>query len=349
MKLLNLTAILMFFLFLVTSCTKDEKPKITSLEVEVTSNKILSDGVDNAVISVLDQNGINVTKLVTLYFNDKVSASSTFKSTLPGTFEIYALYDTLKSNVASIEVIEDAGLLFRKNVLLEQYTGTWCGWCPRAIGQIESLQSSDNQIVHVALHLSDAMTYFQNSALFQSFGFTGVPTVHADRKTQWNGDSYVISSMHSPSRAGIALEVSGDQLQVAVIVRARFGNAFKDGLKLSVYMVHDSLVANQSNFYNDDPSSEYYQKGKEMTGFIHRNVMTKSGLDMFGESIPANSVDVGSTYSKTVYISGFRCDDIRQVKVVAFLTYSGGPKNGQVVNSLIARVGQNKGFETVDK
>jgi thiol-disulfide isomerase/thioredoxin len=349
MKLLNLTAILMFFLFLVTSCTKDENPRITSLEVEVTSNKILSDGVDNAVISVLDQNGINVTKLVTLYLNDKVSASTTFKSSLPGTFEIYALYDTIKSNVASIEVIEDTGLLFSKNVLLEQYTGTWCGWCPRAIGQIESIQNSDNRVIHVALHLSDAMAYFQNSALFQSFGFTGVPTVHADRKIQWNGDSYLINSMHSPTRAGIALEVSGDQLQVTAIVRARFGNAFKDGLKLSVFMVHDSLIANQSNFYNTDPASAYYQKGEVMTGFIHRNVMTKSGLDMFGETIPANSVDVGSTYTKTVYFTSFRCDDIRHVKVIVFLTYSGGAKKRQVLNSLIARVGENKGFETADK
>lgn len=350
MKLKNLDTVLLFSLLLTCSCSKDhDKIVITSLEVQISSNKILGDGIDNTVISVLDQTSKDVSNLVKLYINDQVSPATSFKSLNPGIFDIYAAYDTIKSNIVSVEVVEDAGLLFQKNVLLEQYTGTWCGWCPRAIGQIESIQSTDNKIVHVALHLSDGMTYFQNSTLFKSFGFLGVPTVHADRKIQWEGDGYVIGSMHAPSRAGIALEVSGDSSQITAVAKARFGNSFKDGLKLSVYLVHDSLIANQKNFYNDDPGSKYYQKGDEMPDFVHRNVMIKSGMDMFGEAIPAESVEVGSTYSKTVVMTSFRCNDIKHIKVVSFLTYAAGANKGQVLNSVIARAGENKVFETVGK
>jgi thiol-disulfide isomerase/thioredoxin len=247
------------------------------------------------------------------------------------------------------EVVADAGLKFQKPVLLEQYTGTWCGWCPRAIANIESIQTTDNNIVHIALHLSDGMSYFQNITLFQSFGFQGIPTVHADRQTVWQGESYILTNLHTPSRAGLALEVSGNATEINAKVKAKFGNSFVDGLKISVYMVHDSLVSTQTNYYNTDPTSKFYQKGDVISGFFHRNVMIMTGLDMFGETVPKDSVEIGSTFSKSVTFRSFRCDNIKNIKIIAFLTNSTGLKKGQVVNCIIARVGEKKGFAVVTR
>jgi hypothetical protein len=188
------------------------------------------------------------------------------------------------------------------------------------------------------------MTYNLNSSLFQSFGFTGIPTVHADRNIIWQGDVSEITKLHSPSRIGISMEVTGNALSISANVNAKFGYDFTEELKLSVYLMHDSLIANQTNYYNTDPTSPFYLAGSSMVNFVHRNVMLKSGTDMFGDLIPASSVDIGSIYSKKIDFTDFDCKDIRKMVVVSFITYGNGPWTGQVLNTSKARVGQTLDF-----
>jgi thiol-disulfide isomerase/thioredoxin len=235
-------------------------------------------------------------------------------------------------------------LLFEKNVLLEQYTGTWCGYCPRAVGQIEDLLKADSKVVHIALHLSDEMSYSSNASLFQSFGFTGVPTVHADRISVWTGNINTISSMHTPENLGLALNVTSSGTTVTANVRVKFGKQYFDALKLSVYLLTDNLSANQANYYNSDQSSKYYQKGSPITNFIHRNVMTKSGTDMFGEVIPASNTIYNGIYSKTIDFAGISSALIPNIRIVAFVAYGNGANNKRVINSIMASAGENKDF-----
>lgn len=237
-----------------------------------------------------------------------------------------------------------ASLLFEKNVLLEQYTGTWCGYCPRAVGQIEDLLKADSKVVHIALHLSDEMSYSSNASLFQSFGFTGVPTVHADRISVWTGNINTISSMHTPENLGLALNVTSSGTTVTANVRVKFGKQYFDALKLSVYLLTDNLSANQANYYNSDQSSKYYQKGSPITNFIHRNVMTKSGTDMFGEVIPASNTIYNGIYSKTIDFAGISSALIPNIRIVAFVAYGNGANNKRVINSIMASAGENKDF-----
>lgn len=235
-------------------------------------------------------------------------------------------------------------LLFEKNVLLEQYTGTWCGYCPRAVGQIEDLLKADYKVVHIAFHLSDEMSYSSNASLFQSFGFTGVPTVHADRISVWTGNINTISSMHTPENLGLALNVTSSGTTVTANVKVKFGKQYSDALKLSVYLLTDNLSANQANYYNTDQSSKYYQKGSPITNFIHRNVMTKSGTDMFGEVIPASNTIYNGIYSKTIDFAGISSASLPNIRIVAFVAYGNGANNKRVINSIMASTGENKDF-----
>ncbi|MDP3436787.1 MAG: Omp28-related outer membrane protein [Bacteroidales bacterium] len=237
-----------------------------------------------------------------------------------------------------------SGLKFEKNVLLEQYTGTWCGYCTRSIAQIENLHTVNQKFVHIALHLSDAMTFPQNSALFSSFGFTGVPTVHTDRASTWNGNVTAIVDMQIPAGAGLAINVTGSGTSVSVTAQAKFGTGFPDGVRMSVYMLEDGIVANQANYYNTDPSHAFYGKGNPVPNFIHNNVLTKIGTDMFGDLIPAAEVGVGKVYSRSFTFSNISADKFSKLKVVAFLTHNSGSKQKQVINAVAASVGQNKGF-----
>ncbi len=237
-----------------------------------------------------------------------------------------------------------SGLKFEKNVLLEQYTGTWCGYCTRSIAQIENLHTVNQKFVHIALHLSDAMTFPQNNALFSSFGFTGVPTVHADRGSTWSGNNSTIVDMQIPAAAGLSINVVGSGTSVNVTVMAKFANSFADGVRMSVYMLESGIVANQANYYNTDPSHAFYGKGNPVPNYIHNNVLTKIGTDMFGDLIPSAEVGVGKVYSRSFTFSNISADKFSKLKVVAFLTNNSGSKQKQVINAVVASVGQNKGF-----
>ncbi len=342
----QITILLITFLFSLTGCKEevDTGPNIKSLKLNLSKNRIVGDGVDYTTVSVLNQDGIGMMEQVTVLLNGETITSNKIVSSRPGIFTIYAQYNNIKSNEAQLEVVEDKNLKFEKNVLIEQYTGTWCGWCPRAINQINTLQKTDKKVVHVAYHLSDEMTYNLSMSLFQSFGFTGIPTVHADRNIVWNGEVSAITPLHSPSRVGISLEVTGDAASISANVNVKFGYDFSDDIKLSVYLVHDSLIANQANYYNTDPNSPYYLAGSPMVSFVHRNVMMKSGTDMFGDIIPPASVDIGSLYSKKIDFTSFNCNDIKKMVIIVFITSSSGSKTDKVLNCIKAKVGEKLEF-----
>lgn len=344
------TILLVVFSVFLKGCTKDDDSatKITSLKLELSKNRIVGDSIDFAKISVKDQSGSDVTDQIKIFYKGIEISGYNIRAIAPSKSVVYAMYNQIKSNEAELEVVEDKNLKFQKNVLMEQYTGTWCGWCPRAIYQIITLEKTDDEIVHVAHHLSDEMTYIHNSSLFQSFGFSGVPTVHADRNLVWQGNVSDITRLHSPSRIGITLDVSGTTQMISANIEVKFGYDFTEELKLSVYLLHDSLISTQANYYNTDPASPYYQAGATMANFVHRNVMIKSGTDMFGDLIPANAVDIGSIYSKKIDFTSFTCNDLKKMVVIAFVTWGNGSKSAQVNNVTSARVGQKTVFLYAD-
>jgi len=333
---------LLLMLILLQGCGGDDNngPDIKSLELSLSKSRIVADGEDFAKAAVFNQTGADVTDYVSVYVNDESITENKIISAIPSSLNVYAKYENIKSNEEVVEAVEDKNLKFKKNVLIEQYTGTWCGWCPRAINQIIVLEKTDPGIVHIAYHLSDEYAYQYNTGLFQSFGFTGIPTVHADRIKEWQGEMAVISEMHLPSRTGISLEVTGNSSNVMADVNVKFGYDFTNSINLSVFLLHDSLVANQANYYNTDETSIYYNAGNPMVNFTHRNVMIMAGTDMFGDVIPFSSIDIGSTFNKKVTFTSIPNIDLKRMIVVAFVSVSSGPQAGEVLNCVKARMGQ---------
>ena len=63
-----------------------------------------------------------------------------------------------------------------KRVLLEQFTGAWCGWCPDGTVFLDSILAKyPDKVIGVKLHYGDAMetaeTYLVNSAYAMTAGW----------------------------------------------------------------------------------------------------------------------------------------------------------------------------------
>ena len=327
--------LLLILVPMIFSCKKSSPVEITDITIELNKTKILDDGTDRVEIMVYDQDNNIITKNIKVYANQGLLEGSWFLSDNAGTFLIHAEYEDLSSDTHEVIVVEDIGLKFEKNIMIEQFTGTWCGWCPRAIHDIRMLVNSDSHVTHISYHLSDEFSYSHNSTLFNFLEFSGVPSVSADRKVKWEGQISAITSMHIDQRLGIKLSVEGDCSGLDVTVNVKFGMQYTEYLGLAVYLVQDSLVADQSNYYHDDPGSPWFSRGEVLEDFVHEKTMIKIATDLYGNLIPKENIDIGSTYEKSFSIKQIDCDNIDDLKVVALVTYKSGEYAGTVITAFL--------------
>lgn len=69
------------------------------------------------------------------------------------------------------------------NVVFEEATGTWCGWCPRGTVFMDSISEEETDAILIAVHNADPMADAVYDAGVGAFpGFSGYPSVLVDRK-----------------------------------------------------------------------------------------------------------------------------------------------------------------------
>ena len=343
----RILALLAVITILITSCNKDLE--IISLTLEVSKTKILNDSEDAVFVLVTDQEQRDVTSRVTLNFAGEVVDNMYVTGSDAGIFPLTANYGSIVSNTVQITVVEDPGLKFNKNVLIEQFTNNACPWCPKSIESINNVMAVRNDIIHVAYHLDVDFFYSQNTELFFYFGFEVTPSMAANREYIWDGYSSNLPLPGTGTMVGISMDVSGNIDAITADVRIEFGKVFAAPVKLCLYLVEDGLIADQQSAFNNDPGSVFYQMGEVLENFMHHNVMIASFTDIYGELIPSSQIDIGSVYEKTFVVNPPETieqgspwiTDIQNCKVVAVLTH--GPEEiiAQAVNSLSCSMGQS--------
>lgn len=336
----------LFLAIILSSCTKEIV--IKELSITVSKNKILNDNKDAFLVLAKDQDNNDVSEHVVFVFNGIAQASNIISSDLVGTADLQAEFEDIRSNSIEIEVLEDIGFEYEKVILIEQFTATWCPWCPRAISQINILSALDRNTSHIAYHLNDELAFSLTPDLMEYFGSTSIPAIWADRILSWAGDIYDIEFMHKAVRAGIGLEVSElSSESLSVDVSVNFGKLYSDDINLSVYLLEDSLIVAQKSNYNNDSNSQWYQRGTLIQDFAHANVMLATLTNFFGDKIPSDNIDIGSLYEKTFTLAvsetasagTVKINRAANLKVVAFLSYGSGTRKGEVINSIICNVG----------
>ena len=86
---------------------------------------------------------------------------------------------------------------FTKKVLIEEFTGAWCPYCPLGADRVENLiNDNDGRVVAVSLHAGnptgDAMEIAHTNYLMATYQITEFPSGMADRVSLdglWNGDT----------------------------------------------------------------------------------------------------------------------------------------------------------------
>ena len=181
-----------------------------------------------------------------------------------------------------------------KNVLLEQHTGAWCGWCvDGTVVMDEILELYGEQVIGVKIHSGDAMEIPEQSVIAQTLGLPGFPTGSIDRK-DFGGEVFLSrgswkasceSQMQKKAKAEVDCfyTLDRDTRIVKIQVMANIAEPMDFPLRFNAYIVEDDVTGvgsgyNQKNFISSRPGFEghpYFNQPSTLYGYPHMKVVHK--------------------------------------------------------------------------
>ena len=159
-----------------------------------------------------------------------------------------------------------------RNVVVEEYTGTGCGWCPRGLIGMEKLRAKyGDRFVGIGLHqynTSDAMYIATNAYAKLTFG--GAPSCRIDRKSEvdpyYGSNNDILDDfseeMAIPAFAKVSVSGTVDEALTQVNAKAEVEALLDDSkYTLEFVVIGDGLKGtgsawNQANYYTQYASSQ---------------------------------------------------------------------------------------------
>jgi len=255
------------------------------------------------LFDVKGNNNQDVTSSTTITLNGNDIGGNVYTAQNAGVLNFVASYGSLTSNL-QVTVLEPP-IKFAQNVLIEDYTGTWCGYCPRVSYGIEQVKLATDRAVTVAIHRGNADPNgnnhdpynFSAGDLEDMINLSGYPTAMLNRTTEWaypepSNVSQVVSLTASDADVGLAISPTLDGNTMNIDVDVKFGLLSTPNAKLVVYVLEDDLFYDQENY------TSYYGGSSVLTNFEHDYVLRDVLTNLLGDTIPENEVTEGNVYSR---------------------------------------------------
>lgn len=178
------------------------------------------------------------------------------------------------NNIAECELIAMSQSFPRKAVM-EELTGTWCGWCPRGAVAIENLKRDfPNDFIAIAIHgPSNSNDPFKASTYMTlADGGFGYPTailnriVSVDPYYGFNTNNPygvkdiidLITQLPTEAQMGVSSKLSDDESTIEVTSYTKFSLEDDECPYMVGYvLLEDKLMAAQSNYYSSQVAQQY--------------------------------------------------------------------------------------------
>lgn len=167
--------------------------------------------------------------------------------------------DEIPSNSSSSLEYTSLAQHYPRKIVMEEGTGTWCGWCPRGIETIKYMKEHyPENFITIAVHCSDQLSvrdgsYSTFDALANSYG---VPFALLNRIDTINPLPFAIDDLKDNAIAAIKAEVrSVDVNKVTIATETEFGfNDYGTEFRIAYVVTEDNVGPYaQCNFYSGSP------------------------------------------------------------------------------------------------
>jgi len=230
----------------------------------------------------------------------------------------------------------DTGVRYEHKVLIEDFTGTWCQWCPRVTYSIEKAlehETLGNKIVPVAVHSGDIMEISAGKTLDREFNKKQTyPFAILNRADDWispqNNNLAQVYNKIDQTGSPVGIKISSQLTNSGGTVSAtfKFSQNFSN-LKYSIYILENNVVLpsspqkNSTTYYggNGNPNSPSSQPD-----FIHNDVLRAVFGTATGNALEATSAgkEVAKTSQNVTY--NLYHNNLSKVEVVVFVSDASG-------------------------
>ena len=250
-----------------------------------------------------------------------------------------------------------------KYVVIEENTGTWCGWCPLGTVAFENLEDDEDKFIGIAVHAGDPMEnsyYADQSSSFP--GVSGYPSAVLERM---EADHAAYSETMFASRENetpvaevvVGGYVTGDELEIRIL--AEFAEQVSGDWRLAAVVTEDNVTGSsggyaQANYFAGGGSGslvgndwDWADKpnpvpASEMVYNHVARLIADDAYDGVAGSVPS-SVNAGDRVWYSYYVDIDPSWDLSNIHVVAMLLEPSGVVNnagkGGVEDGWVGTVG----------
>lgn len=338
-----------------TYTVKAEYQQLTSTQLflEVTAGPIVQLRVESAATSLkvgdtadftvigTDAlgNDYTITSDTTISVNGTAIVGNRFMVTEMGDITAVATKDAITSDAFMLPVTDEtAPGSFTKKALIEDYTGTWCGWCPRVSYAIELVENETDKVYAVAAHSGDPMQNSYSLALDNVYVTSGYPTAVLNRDQEWtfpepNNVAQATGLATGTTTSGLSINslLKGNQLQVYVSTAF---SANTTGAKLVVMILEDGIIASQANY------TSYYGGVDPIPQFEHNHTLRHAITGVFGDPIANTSANSKNSQVFNIPVPS-TVNNAEKMSIVALIVAS----DNKVINVAGEKVGFDHDFQ----
>lgn len=291
-----------------------------------------------------------------------------YKSEKLGPHIIKVLYGTEASNVIEIRVKKPSGgggdvpgpvnpggegTNFKRRVLMIQFTGTNCGYCPYMINTLNAMMEdsniSENSILVAAHRYNANDPAFMSQALNDALSVTGYPTLNFDMYTnsqQYNSVNYNTTLFTQclsrvEVRGGIAANSVYNSETKQVTIAAQVKAAVESEFRIGAMLIEDQIVGTQAN----------YGAPGNWTNFVHNNNIRyvdgqHATADYTGHDLGTIAAGATADYTFTIDIkSGWKVENCRLVLYITTPEVIGNSRKFYVNNAIAMPLTGEKSYE----
>lgn len=264
-------------------------------------------------------------------------------------FSIFACSDTIiieNQPDTTTDAVAIPGY-FKKRVLVEDYTGTWCGNCARVAFAIKKLEEDTNiNAVFVAIHSgNDPFNYADIKPLkdlISPQNDLALPQSRLNRTLVWSAPepkNLAQVKNQTGNNCGLGLKISSSRTNqnIALDVSIKFAAKFEN-IRLVVCVLENKLIFDQ-----EDYTTYFGLKFPNHTlfDFEHNHVLRSSLTPILGDLISENTTN-GQTILKHFETTvSTKIKDANNLSFVAFVV----DQNNTVINVRAANINEVQVFE----
>ena len=328
---------------LIYSCSKPES--FSDLTVQqnslIAGLNVESSYLKDQLISfnMIDSEGNNITSSTSFIVDNQLINGNTISYDEMGSHDVSANY-TIDSQNYSTDLIVFNIVEPINKVIVEDYTGTWCGYCPPVAYAIYELKEVYDNIISVGIHNNDELTIDQESDLRSELGISGFPSARLNRTISWF-DPYQISEVNSllseENNVAISIKSALENIDLEVNLRI-VSNIELVNHKLVIYLVESNLIYDQSNYFNYVEDSYFYNLGNPIENYSHQDVLRKSITNISGNALDVIQPLIDYKFNYNVEINP---DFVQEnLAIVAMVVDS----NNNAINSQFSEVNSFQDF-----